>query len=153
MWEMNKDAADTNEILVLVDNILRVVDRAKARFSQDDLMDSFTEEKKPTYYDNESPHDFENDIPFYPFLGTATIIGLRVMQHTIFKDVKEGLFRCSADRIGELVSLFSVNGSSITQAVRPHKTKVFVLPESSGKWQYSCLKWMRLPARFPPPWS
>ncbi len=59
--------------------MLRDVDRAKARFSQDDLMDSFTEEKKLTYYDNESPHDFENGIPLYPFLGTATIIGLRAV--------------------------------------------------------------------------
>ena len=76
---MNEDAAETNEILVLVDYVLRVVDRTKARFSQDDLMDSFTENKKLTCYDNESPHDIENNIPFYPFLGTAIIIGLRSM--------------------------------------------------------------------------
>ena len=42
-------------------------------------MDSFTEDKKLTYYDNESPHDIENDIPFYPFLATVIIIGLRAV--------------------------------------------------------------------------
>ncbi len=69
---------------------------------------------------------------------SSTRILITYVQHTIFKDVKGELFRFSVGRIGELVSFFSVNGSSITQTVRPQKSKVFILPESSGKWQHSC---------------